>query len=56
MTGRRKCPRTCPMLNKLDFCEIAMRRADQVRVCPHDRLHRAAAVSKSNTTKQISHA
>lgn len=56
MTGRRTCPRTCPMLNKLDFCESAMRRVDQVRVCPHDRLRRAAAVSKSNTAKQISHA
>ena len=40
------CPLTCPMLNQYRFCESAMRRAEQVRECPHDKLR---AGSKLNT-------
>lgn len=40
------CPLTCPMLNQYRFCEIAMRRVEQVRECPHDKLR---AASKLNT-------
>lgn len=44
------CDKTCPMLNQFGFCESAMRRADQVRECPHRRMRRR--VSKPNTTKK----
>lgn len=27
------------MLNRYGVCESAMRRAEQVRECPHDRMH-----------------
>lgn len=40
------CPLTCPMLNRYGFCESAMRRVEQVRECPHDKLRE---MSKSNT-------
>ena len=40
------CPLTCPMLNRYGFCESAMRRAEQVRECPHDKMR---AGSKLNT-------
>lgn len=33
-----KCYLGCPMLNKFGFCESAMRKAECVRACPHDRL------------------
>lgn len=32
------CDKTCPMINRFGFCESAMRRADQVRECPHTRI------------------
>ena len=43
------CPATCPMLNKYGVCESAMRRAERVLVCPHDRLREA--VFKLDTKK-----
>lgn len=50
MKGKMICPRTCPMLNRYEYCESARRRADQVRECPHRRMRRR--VSKLNTVKK----
>lgn len=44
------CPLTCPMLNRMGFCESAWRRAEAVAECPHRAIHKT--VSKLNTQKK----